>query len=137
MNKLMAEFRNKEHPSKKKEYVEYSNIEWENLSLEKNLIDEMLRNIITEVEADKGGLEWQDRRAYQLNPSQRDTDLAPTVYVQAAEKFAMMKVLGVNSEVGVNFSVEVDAQGHVDIPSQSQPLVKVGGCCNILLRHLG
>ena len=109
MNELMAEFWNKELPSKKKEYVEYSDMEWEDLAREKNLTDETLRNIVTKVEEDKGGLEWLDRRAYQLNPSQRDMDPAPTVYVQAVEKFAMVRVQGVNSEVGVNFSVEVAA----------------------------
>ena len=36
-------------------------------------------------------------------------DPAPTIYVQAVEKFAMVRVWGVNSEVGVNFSREVTA----------------------------
>ena len=67
MKELMAEFWNKELPSKKKEYVEYSNMEWEDLACEKNLTDETLRNIV--VEQDKGGLEWLDHRGYQLNPS--------------------------------------------------------------------
>ena len=88
MNELMAEFRNKDLPSKKKEYVEYSdmeysNMEWEDLAREKNLTDETLRNIVTKVETDKASMEWLDRQANQLNPSQRDTDPAPTVYVQA------------------------------------------------------
>ena len=61
VNELMAEFRNKELSSKKKEYVEYSDMEWEDLACEKNLTNEALRNIVTEVEADKGGLEWLDR----------------------------------------------------------------------------
>ena len=69
MNKLMAEFWNKELLSKKKEYVEYSNIEWEDLAHEKNLTNETLRNIVTEVEVNKDGLEWLDCGAYQLNPS--------------------------------------------------------------------
>ena len=60
MSKLMVEFWNKELPSKKNEYVEYSNMEWEDLARKKNLTDEALRNIVTEVEADKGGLEWLD-----------------------------------------------------------------------------
>ena len=50
MNELMVEFWNKELSSKKKEYVEYLDMEWENLAQEKNLIDETLRNIITEIE---------------------------------------------------------------------------------------
>ena len=81
MNELMAEFRNKELPSKKKEYVEYSNMEWKDLVCEKNITNETLRNIVTEVEQDKGGLEWLDHRGYQLNPSQRDTDPTPIIYV--------------------------------------------------------
>ena len=32
MNELMAEFQNKELPSKKKEYVEYSDMEWKDLA---------------------------------------------------------------------------------------------------------
>ena len=109
MNELMAEFWNNELPSKEKEYVEYFDMEWEDLASKKNLTNEALRNIVTEVEADKGGLEWLDRRANQLNSSQRNTDPAPTVYVQVVEKFAMVRVQSVNSEVGVNFSVEVAA----------------------------
>ena len=69
----MAEFKNKELPSKKKEYMEYSDMEWEDLARKKNVTDEALRNIVTKVEADKGGLEWLDPWANQLNPSQRDT----------------------------------------------------------------
>ena len=109
MNELMAEFRNKDLPSKKKEYVEYSDMEWEDLAREKNLTNETLRNIVTEVEADKAGMEWLDRRANQLNPSERDTDPAPTVYVLAVQKFAMVKVRGEDSQDGVDFSVEVAA----------------------------
>ena len=61
MNKLMAEFQNKELLSKKKEYVEYSDMEWEDLAREKNLTEETLRNIVTTVEQDKGNVEWLDR----------------------------------------------------------------------------
>ena len=50
MNELMAEFWNKELPSKKKDYVKYSDMEWEDLAQEKNLSDKMLKNIIIEVE---------------------------------------------------------------------------------------
>ena len=50
MNKIMAEFWNKELLSKKKEYMEYSDMEWEDLAREKNLTDKTLRNIVTEVE---------------------------------------------------------------------------------------
>ena len=39
MNELMEEFRNKELPSKKKEYVEYFDMEWEDLAREKNPTD--------------------------------------------------------------------------------------------------
>ena len=54
-------------------------------------------------------MEWLDCHGNQLNPSQRDADPAPTIYVQAAEKFTMVKVRGMNFEVGINFSVEVAA----------------------------
>ena len=41
----------------------YSNMEWEDLAREKNITNETLRNIVTEVEVDKAGMEWLDRRA--------------------------------------------------------------------------
>ena len=44
MNELMAEFQNKELPSKKKEYEEYSDMEWEDLAREKNITDQTLKN---------------------------------------------------------------------------------------------
>ena len=44
-------------------------MECKDLGREKNLTNEMLRNIVTEVEVDKGGVEWLDRRGYQLSPS--------------------------------------------------------------------
>ena len=50
MNELMAEFRGKDLPSKKKEYFAYINEEWDDLTREKNLNDETLKNIIVEVE---------------------------------------------------------------------------------------
>ena len=56
-------------------------MEWEDLAREKNLTNETLRNIVTEVEQDKGGVEWLDCRGNQLNPSQRNADPAPTNYV--------------------------------------------------------
>ena len=49
MNELMAEFRGKDHPSKK-EYVVYTDKEWDDLAREKNLNDETLKNIVVEVE---------------------------------------------------------------------------------------
>ena len=54
-------------------------------------------------------MEWLDCRANQLSPSQRDMDPAPTVYVQAVQKFAMVKVRGAGSQERVDFSVEVAA----------------------------
>ena len=49
MNELMAEFQGKHLPSKK-EYVAYIDEEWDDLAKEKNLNDEMLKNIVVEVE---------------------------------------------------------------------------------------
>ena len=49
-NELMAEFRGKDLPSKKKEYVAYVDEEWDDLAREKNLSDEIVKNIVIEVE---------------------------------------------------------------------------------------
>ena len=49
-NKLMAEFRGKDLPSKKKEYVAYADKEWDDLAREKNLNDETMKNIVIEME---------------------------------------------------------------------------------------
>ena len=48
-NELMAEFRGKDLPSKK-EYVAYADEEWDDLAREKNLSDEIVKNIVIEVE---------------------------------------------------------------------------------------
>ena len=50
MNEFMAEFRRKDLPSKKKEYVAYLDKEWDDLAKEKNLTDETLKNIVVEVD---------------------------------------------------------------------------------------
>ena len=57
MNELMAEFRGKDLPSKKKEYVAYTDEEWDDLAKEKNLNNETLKNIVVEVEQNKPGLD--------------------------------------------------------------------------------
>ena len=49
-NELMAEFRGKDLPSKKKKYVAYADEEWDDLAGEKNLSDETMKDIIIEVE---------------------------------------------------------------------------------------
>ena len=87
----MAEFRGKDLSSKKKEYVAYTNEEWDDLPREKNLNDKTLKNIV-EVEQDKPGLEWLEGQGAPLNPTQRDTDLAPSIYVKAVAKFAKVIV---------------------------------------------
>ena len=48
-NELMAEFRGKDLSSKK-EYVAYVDKEWDDLTQEKNLSDETMKNIVIEVE---------------------------------------------------------------------------------------
>ena len=48
MNELMAEFRGKDLPSKK-EYIAYTDKEWDDIAREKNLNNETLKNIIVEV----------------------------------------------------------------------------------------
>ena len=44
-NELMAEFRGKDLPSKK-EYVAYADEEWDDRAWEKNLSDEIVKNIV-------------------------------------------------------------------------------------------
>ena len=58
MNELMAEFREKDLPSKKKKYGAYLDNECDDLAREKNLSDETLKNIVVKVEQDKSGLKW-------------------------------------------------------------------------------
>ena len=65
-NELMAKFKGKDLPSKKKEYVAYADEEWDDLAQEKNLSDETVKNIVIEVEQDKVGLEWLERHGHPL-----------------------------------------------------------------------
>ena len=60
------------------------------------MTDETLKNIVIEVKQEKLGLEWLERQRALLNPTQRKTDPAPSIYVQAIEKFAMVKACSVN-----------------------------------------
>ena len=69
MNELMAEFRGKDLPSKKKEYVAYTDEEWDDLPKEKNLNDETLKNIVLEVEQDKFGFDWLEGCGHALAPT--------------------------------------------------------------------
>ena len=68
MNELMAEFWRKDLPSKKKEYVAYTDEEWDDLTREKNLNDETLKNIVVEVEHNKPSLDWLEGRGHALSP---------------------------------------------------------------------
>ena len=106
-NELMAEFRGKDLPSKKKEYVAYADKEWDDLAREKNLSDETVKNIVIEVEQDKVGLEWLERRGHPLAPTQRDVDLAPIVYVEAMAKFAKVNVRSAATSSVLRFSIDV------------------------------
>ena len=108
-NELMAEFTGKDLSSKKKEYVAYADEEWDDLAREKNLSDETVKNIIIEVEQDKVGLEWLERRGHPLAPTQRDVDPAPTVYVKAVAKFAKVDVRSAETSSALRFSVDVVA----------------------------
>ena len=107
-NELMAEFRGKDLPSKK-EYVAYEDEEWDDLAWEKNLSDEIVKNIVIEVEQDKVELEWLERRGHPLAPMQRDVDPAPTVYVEAMAKFAKVNVGSTATSSTLRFSVDVAA----------------------------
>ena len=109
INELMAEFRGKDLPSKKKEYVAYTDEEWDDLAKEKNISNEMLKNIVVEVEKDKPGLDWLEGRGHALAPTQRETDLAPSIYVEAVAKFAKVVVRSTDGTSSLQFSVEVAA----------------------------
>ena len=108
-NELMAEFRGKDLPSKKKEYVAYADEEWDDLAREKNLSDEIVKNIVIEVEQDKVGLEWLERCGHPLAPTQRDMDLTPIVYVEAVAKFAKVNVRSAETSSALHFSVDLAA----------------------------
>ena len=108
-NEHMAEFRGKDLPSKKKEYVTYGDKEWDDLAWEKNLSDETVKNIVIEVEQDKVGLEWLERRGHPLAPIQRDVDSAPTIYVEAVAKFAKVNVGSTETSSALRYSVDVVA----------------------------
>ena len=109
MNELMAEFRGKDLPSKKKEYVAYTDDEWDDLAKEKNLSDETLKNIVVEVKKDKPGLDWLEGRGHALAPTQRDTDPALSIYVEAVAKFAKVVVRSADGTSSLQFRVEVAA----------------------------
>ena len=109
MNELMAEFRGKNLPSKKKEYVAYTNEEWDDLAKEKNLSDETLKNIVVEVEKDKRGLDWLEGRGHALAPTQRETDPAPSIYIEVVAKFAKVVVRSTDATSSLQFRVEVAA----------------------------
>ena len=107
-NELMAEFKGKDLPSKK-EYVAYADEEWDDLVREKNLSDESVKNIVIEVEQDKAGLEWLDRRGHPLAPTQRDMDPAPTIYVEVVAKFAKVNVGSAETSSALRYSIDVAA----------------------------
>ena len=109
MNKLMAEFRGKNLPSKKKEYVAYTDEEWDDLAKEKNLNNETLKNIIVEVEQDKPGLDWLEGRGHALAPTQRETDPTPSIYVEVVAKFAKVVVRSTDATWSLQFRIEVAA----------------------------
>ena len=96
-------------PSKKKEYVMYADEEWDDLTREKNLSDETVKNIVIEVEQDKAGLEWLERCGHPLAPTQRDVDPAPTIYVEAVAKFAKVNVGSAETSSALRYSVDVAA----------------------------
>ena len=79
------------------------------LTQEMNLTNKMLKNIVIEVEQDKPGLKWLEQQRAFVNPTQKDTNPASTIYVQAVEKFVKMKARGVDGALAVKFKVEVSA----------------------------
>ena len=109
MNELMVEFRGKDLPSKKKEYVAYTNKEWDDFAKEKNLNDKTLKNIVVEVEQEKPGLDWLEGHGHALAPTQRETNPAPSIYVEAVAKFAKVVVCSTDTTSSLQFRVEVAA----------------------------
>ena len=118
-NELMAEFRRKDLPSKKKEYVAYGDEEWDDLAREKNFSDEIVKNIVIEVKQDKVGLEWLERRGHPLAPTQRDVDPAPTVFVEAVAKFTKVNVRSAETSSALCFNVDVAASLTAGKPSSN------------------
>ena len=68
-----------------------------------------MKNIVIEVEQDKVGFEWLERRRHPLAPTQRDVDPAPTVYIEAVAKFAKVNVCSAETSSALRFSVDVAA----------------------------
>ena len=56
MNELLVEFRGKDLPSKKKEYVAYTDEEWDDLAKEKKSVETLLRSQSTAHHLDLGVL---------------------------------------------------------------------------------
>ena len=106
---VMNELWGKDLLSKKKEYIAYTNEEWDDLAREKNLNDKTLKNIVVEVEQDKPSLDLLEGRGHALAPTQRDTDPAPSIYVEAVAKFAKVIVRSMNATSSLHFRVKVAA----------------------------
>ena len=68
-----------------------------------------MKNIVIEVEQDKVGLEWLERRGHPLAPTQRDVDPAPTIYVEAVANFAKVNVGSAETTSALRYSVDVPA----------------------------
>ena len=69
----------------------------------------MLKNIVVEVEQDKPDLDWLEGRGHALAPTQRETDLALSIYVEAVVKFAKVVVRSTDAMSSLQFKVEVAA----------------------------
>ena len=79
------------------------------LQKEKNLSDKTLKNIVVEDEKDKPGLDWLEDRGHALAPTQRETDPAPSIHVEAVAKFAKVVVRSTDATSSLQFRVEVAA----------------------------
>ena len=121
------------HGRVQKEYVAYGDEEWDDLAQEKNLSDETVKNIVIEVEQDKVGLEWLERRGHPLAPTQRDVDSAPIVYVEAVAKFAKVNVRSAEMSSALRFSVDVVASLTVGKPSSHRSVLEAGDCRRLFL----
>ena len=106
-NELMFEFKEKLLPSKKTGFQKYMDKEWDELALEKNLINAIISNIRGEVMTLKDGLDWVSGHLNNLNLTNAKNAPAPNVYVLAMQKFAKYTV-GTGTGMGaIKYKVRV------------------------------
>lgn len=104
MNEFMYQFKDHPLPSKKADYVEYSDDAWESLAAEKNFNNAVLLNIVRELEEDKLGAAWMSARGDGLRPS---SEPAPVIFKVVVEKYTGQRVQAENDPTGIDYEVLV------------------------------